>query len=115
MGPRRADIAELRALIDLANRYLSRLFKVEHYYNRMIEMETVIAQMQTVMESMTDPVILTDPQHRVITQNKAARAVLQSSGRCERRPSAGGRAEQSPVLGGAVFHGGLGQTNPRAT
>ena len=24
------------------------------------------------MESMTDPVILTDPQHRVITQNKAA-------------------------------------------
>ena len=67
-----ADIAELRVLIDLANRYLSRLFKVEHYYNRMMDMETVIAQMQTVMESMTDPVILTDPQHRVITQNKAA-------------------------------------------
>ena len=59
-------------LIDLANRYLSRLFKVEHYYHRMTDMETVIAQMQTVMESMTDPVILTDPQHRVITQNKAA-------------------------------------------
>ena len=71
-GASRADIAELRVLIDLANRYLSRLFKVEHYYSRMIEMETVIAQMQTVMESMTDPVILTDPQHRVITQNKAA-------------------------------------------
>ncbi len=67
-----ADIAELRSLIELANRYLSRLFKVEHYYNRMMDMETVIAQMQTVMESMTDPVILTDPQHRVITQNKAA-------------------------------------------
>ncbi len=67
-----ADIAELRALIDLANRYLSRLFKVEHYYNRMMDMETGIAQMQSVMESMTDPVILTDPQHRVITQNKAA-------------------------------------------
>ena len=58
--------------IDLANRYLSRLFKVEHYYHRMMDMETVIAQMQTVMESMTDPVILTDPRHRVITQNKAA-------------------------------------------
>jgi signal transduction histidine kinase len=67
-----ADIAELSALIDLANHYLSRLYKVEHYYNRMMDMETVIAQMQTVMESMTDPVILTDPQHRVITQNKAA-------------------------------------------
>ena len=67
-----ADLAELRALIELANRYLSRLFKVEHYQNRMLDMETTIAQMQTVMESMTDPVILTDPQHRVITQNKAA-------------------------------------------
>lgn len=67
-----ADIAELRALVELANRYLSRLFKVEHYYNRMMDMETIIGQMQTVMESMTDPVILTDPQHRVITQNRAA-------------------------------------------
>ena len=68
----RSNIAELRSVIDLANRYLSRLFKVEHYYHRMMDMETVIAQMQTVMESMTDPVILTDPRHRVITQNKAA-------------------------------------------
>jgi signal transduction histidine kinase len=67
-----SDVAELRALLELANRYLSRLFKVEHYQNRMLDMETTITQMQTVMESMTDPVILTDPQHRVITQNKAA-------------------------------------------
>jgi len=67
-----AEIAGLRSLIELANRYLSRLFKVEHYHNRMVDMETIITQMQTVMESMTDPVILTDPQHRVITQNKAA-------------------------------------------
>lgn len=67
-----SEIAELRALIELANRYLSRLFKMEHYQNLMLDMETTITQMQTVMESMTDPVILTDPQHRVITQNKAA-------------------------------------------
>ena len=67
-----SEIAELRALFELANRYLSRLFKVEHYQNRMTDLETTITQMQTVMESMTDPVILTDPQHRVITQNKAA-------------------------------------------
>lgn len=71
-GTTQAEITELRALIELANRYLSRLFKVEHYHNRMVDMETIITQMQTVMESMTDPVILTDPQHRVITQNKAA-------------------------------------------
>ncbi|MGB8769057.1 MAG: ATP-binding protein [Candidatus Korobacteraceae bacterium] len=67
-----ADIGDLRTLVELANRYFSLLFKVEHYYNRMIAMETVIGQMQTVMESMTDPVVLTDPQHRVITQNRAA-------------------------------------------
>ncbi len=71
-GAGESDIAELRALLELANRYLSRLFKVEHYQNRMLDLETTITQMQTVMESMTDPVILTDPQHRVITQNKAA-------------------------------------------
>ena len=69
-GPQ--TIVELRELIDLANRYLSRLFKVEHYYNRMRDMEITIAQMGTVMQSMADPVILTDTQHRVIMQNKAA-------------------------------------------
>ncbi|HEY6969045.1 MAG TPA: ATP-binding protein [Candidatus Angelobacter sp.] len=66
------SIAELGELIELANRYLSRLFKVEHYYNRMRDMEITIAQMGTVMQSMADPVILTDTQHRVIMQNKAA-------------------------------------------
>ena len=71
-GATEADIAELRALLELANRYLSRLYKVEHYQNRMLDLETTITQMQTVMESMTDPVILTDSQHRVITQNNAA-------------------------------------------
>src|SRR4051812_15940744 len=66
------QLNELRALIEPSNRYLSRLFKVEHYYNRMRDMDIVIAQMETVLASMADPVILTDPQHRVITQNKAA-------------------------------------------
>ena len=65
-------IRELGELVELANRYLSRLFKVEHYYNRMRDMEITIAQMGTVMQSMADPVILTDTQHRVIMQNKAA-------------------------------------------
>jgi len=66
------DLGELRALVELANRYLARLFKVEHYYNRMRDMETTIGQMQTMMQSMSDPVILTDTHHRVITQNRAA-------------------------------------------
>jgi PAS domain S-box-containing protein len=67
-----ARLAELGELIELANRSLSRLFKVEHDYNRMRDMEVTIAQMGTVMQSMADPVILTDTQHRVIMQNKAA-------------------------------------------
>lgn len=67
-----AQLAQLRALTARANGYLSRLFKVEHYYNRMRDMEVTIARLQAVMQSMADPVILTDSQHRVITQNKAA-------------------------------------------
>jgi signal transduction histidine kinase len=63
---------QFRNLADRANRYLSRLFKVEHYYNRMREMDVTISRMGTVMQSMADPVILTDNQHRVIIQNKAA-------------------------------------------
>ncbi len=66
------EAGELRQLIELANRYLARLFKVEHYYNRMRDMEITIGQMETVMQSMADPVILTDSQHRVVMQNKAA-------------------------------------------
>ena len=66
------QMAELREVIELSNRYLSRLFKVDHYYNRMRDSDAIIAQMGTLMQSMADPVILTDAQHRVVTQNKAA-------------------------------------------
>ena len=74
LNPRTSEreIEQLRQLIELSNRYLARLFKVDHYYNRMRDMDVTIAQMATVMQSMADPVILTDSQHRVITQNKAA-------------------------------------------
>lgn len=67
-----AGLAALSDLIEVANRYRSRLFKVEHYQNRMRDMEIAIAQMGTVMQSMADPVVLTDAQHRVIMQNAAA-------------------------------------------
>src|SRR5438874_1213815 len=66
------QLAELGNTIDVANSYLSRLFKVDHYYNRMRDNDMTIAQMQTLMQSMADPVILTDAQHRVIAQNRAA-------------------------------------------
>ena len=66
------ELISLSNLIEMANRYLSRLFKVEHYYNRMTDMDVTIAQLQTVMQSMSDPVILTDNHYRVIVQNRAA-------------------------------------------
>ena len=73
--PRRKNeklVSQVGELIELANGYLSRLFKVDHYYNKMRDSDVTIAQMQTLMQSMADPVILTDAQHRVIAQNRAA-------------------------------------------
>lgn len=66
------QLKDCAALVELSSRYLARLFKVEHYYNRMRDMDTTIAQMQTVMQSMADPVILTDTHYRVAMQNRAA-------------------------------------------
>jgi signal transduction histidine kinase len=65
-----ADVAALSELIDLANGHLSRLFKVEHYYNRMRDMEITIAQLETVMHSVTDPAMLTHAQHRALIHDK---------------------------------------------
>ena len=73
-------LRECSALVDLSNRYLARLFKVEHYYNRMRDMDTTISQMETVMQSMADPVILTDTHYRVITQNRAAEKFFKAPG-----------------------------------
>ncbi len=70
--PTDRQMTDVRSLIEVANGYLSRLFKVDHYYNRMRDSDVTIAQMQTLMQSMADPVILTDAQHRVIAQNRAA-------------------------------------------
>jgi signal transduction histidine kinase len=66
------QLRQMRSLVDRGNRYLARLRKVEHYYNRMRVMDATISRMGTVMQSMADPVILTDNQHGVIIQNKAA-------------------------------------------
>ncbi|MBV9669643.1 MAG: PAS domain-containing protein, partial [Acidobacteriales bacterium] len=66
------DFSKLRELIEISNRHMTRLFKVEHYYNRMTDMDLTISQMETMMQSMTDPVILTDTHYRVVLQNKAA-------------------------------------------
>ncbi len=66
------QLRQIRSLVDLSNRYLARLHKTGHYYSRMRTMDVTISRMETVMQSMADPVILTDNQQRVIIQNKAA-------------------------------------------
>ena len=38
-------LRELRTLVDRANGFMSRLFKVEHYYNRMRDMEVTISRL----------------------------------------------------------------------
>ena len=65
-------LARLGEVIKIAGACLSRLYKVEHYYHRMRDMEITIAQMSTVMQSMADPVILTDTEQRLVMLNKAA-------------------------------------------
>jgi len=47
------DLSGLCALVEMANRSLSRLSKVEHYYHRMIDLQNTIVRMQTAMSSMT--------------------------------------------------------------
>ena len=70
--PAEPQMRQIRTLVDLGNRYLIRLHKAEYYYQHMRDMDVTISRMGTVMQSMADPVILTDNQHRVIIQNKAA-------------------------------------------
>lgn len=65
-------LARLADVIKIASACLSRLYKVEHYYHRMRDMEITIAQMSTVMQSMADPVILTDTERRLVMLNKSA-------------------------------------------
>ncbi len=71
-----SQLRPLRSLIETANRYLARQLKMEHYYHRMREMDLTISQMHTVMQSMADPVILTDSHHRVVMLNQAAERFL---------------------------------------
>jgi signal transduction histidine kinase len=70
--PNAVQLDQLRRLAERANSSLARLFKIEHYFNRMRDMEVTISRLSAVMQSMADPVIFTDDQHRVVIQNRAA-------------------------------------------
>ncbi|MGH9523861.1 MAG: ATP-binding protein [Terriglobales bacterium] len=96
------QLRECAALVDLSNRFLSRLYKVEHYYNRMRDMETTIGQMETVMQSMADPVILTDTHYRVITQNRAAEKFFKTPGETA-SPGAARAVEMNNLLFSAAL------------
>jgi signal transduction histidine kinase len=65
------DLVTLNELIGLTNGHLSRLFKTEHYYNRLRDMEITVAQVGTVMHKMADSsAILTETQHRALIRDK---------------------------------------------
>lgn len=70
--PSESSLRQFRTLAERANGYLTRLFKVEHYFNRMRDMEITISRLRAVMQSTVNPVVLTDNQHRVVIQNLAA-------------------------------------------
>jgi signal transduction histidine kinase len=76
-----AALHELGELIELTGHLYSRLLKAEHDDRRMRKMDVTIAQMGTVMQSMADPVVLTDPRHRLIMQNAAAERLLKPQGK----------------------------------
>ncbi|MBV9340656.1 MAG: PAS domain-containing protein [Acidobacteria bacterium] len=69
-GP--AQLRQFRGVAEQGNQNLARLFKIAHYSRRVQEMEITISRMTAVMESMADPVILTDNRHLVVIQNRAA-------------------------------------------
>lgn len=109
--PRRsteAGLAELGELIELANMCLSRLHRAQHRYGRVREMETTIAQLTTVMQSMADPVILTDTEHHVIMQSKAAERFFKAppgAGERELQAVAGNRRLFSSTLSSMLVSG----------
>ncbi|HEX7285393.1 MAG TPA: ATP-binding protein [Candidatus Angelobacter sp.] len=76
-----ADLHELGELIELSGHLRSRLLKAEQDDHRMREMEVAIARMGTVMQSMADPVVLTDLHHRLIMQNAAAERLFKPQGK----------------------------------
>jgi signal transduction histidine kinase len=75
----------------------------------MREMEVTIARMGTVMQSMADPVVLTDLHHRLIMQNAAAERLFKPQGNMSERM---GRAVElnnllfSAALSSLVVSGG---------
>jgi signal transduction histidine kinase len=65
-----SELSGLYALVELANGLLSRLLKMEHYYNRLCEKEISVAQMRAMMHRMAEPALLTNTHPRVVAQNK---------------------------------------------
>jgi signal transduction histidine kinase len=94
--------SDVRSLIEVANGHLSRLFKTDHYRNRMRDSDITAAQMQTLMQCMADPIILTDAQHRVIAQNRAAERFFKLAGK-EVSASAAGAVERNNLLFSAAL------------
>jgi len=75
-GTAERDLAELRDLIELANRCLGRLFKLEHYYDRMTDIEKLRRaeevvrrdrdRLNLIIENVGDPIVVCDSNAKVV-------------------------------------------------
>lgn len=78
-GAEREAVGKASELIELAGICLTNVAKAENADRRLSELDIMVGQMQTVMEGMSDPAVLTDIHCRVIMQNRAAQKFFRAA------------------------------------
>jgi signal transduction histidine kinase len=87
-GPARLE--QLRNLAERANGYLARLFKIEHYFNRMRDMEVTISRLRVaeevvrqernrlnlVIENVGDPIVVADNSAKIVLLDSLAKELF---------------------------------------
>lgn len=69
---------ELIGLIEFANRTRVRLLKSEQHRARIAALQRSVTQLDRLLQSVSDPIILTDTEQRVLLHNKAAERFFQN-------------------------------------
>jgi PAS domain S-box-containing protein len=74
---RSRPVPELVGLIEFANRTRVRLLKEEQQRARIAALQRSVTQLDRLLHSVSDPIILTDTEQRVLLHNKAAERFFQ--------------------------------------
>jgi signal transduction histidine kinase len=91
-----SQLRQFRNLTERANRHLSRLFKVEHYCNRMRELETTVSnlaklraaeevlrqdrdRLHLVIENVGDPIVVADNSAKIVLLDPLAKELFGST------------------------------------